>query len=182
MIRTEKTAAEYHSAAVWNNWAYGRGTVNIANYWYSDHDGEKGGKSMIAIVCLDDRNGMSFNCRRQSRDAWLCQKVLDMAQGNCLRMAPYSVDLFGLGEGNHIKVSDSFLEEAGRGDYVFVEDRALAPYAEKLEKLVIFRWNRVYPVDRYFDLDLVNGPLHKTEEKDFLGKSHKRITMEVYTR
>ena len=70
----------------------------------------------------------------------------------------------------------------GSGDCVFVEDRALAPFAERLEQLVVFRWNRVYPGDRYLDLDLAKGPWRKTEEQDFPGKSHERITMEVYTR
>ena len=85
------------------------------------------------------------------------------------------------GEGK-ICVSEAFLEQAGKGDYVFVEDRPLAPWAEKVEKLVVFRWNRVYPGDQYFDLDLAEGQWHKTETRDFPGKSHERITMEVYTR
>ena len=136
---------------------------------------------MIAIVCLDDRNGMSFNRRRQSRDACLRQKVLELAEGSRLWMSPYSAEQFGPEGEGRIHVSDSFLEKAGKGDYVFVEDRALAPFAAELEKLIVFRWNRMYPGDRYLDLDLTNGPWRKTSERDFPGKSHERITMEVYT-
>lgn len=137
---------------------------------------------MIAIVCLDDRDGMGFNGRRQSRDVRLREKVLEMAAGRRLWMAPCSADQFGPEGEGRICVSASFLEEAGSGDCVFVEDRALAPFAERLEQLVVFRWNRVYPGDRYLDLDLAKGPWRKTEEQDFPGKSHERITMEVYTR
>ena len=137
---------------------------------------------MIAIVCLDDRNGMSFNCRRQSRDACLRQKVLELTKGSRLWMAPYSAEQFGPEGEGRVCVSASFLEEAGKDDYVFVEDRVLAPFAERLEKLIVFRWNRVYPGDRYLDLDLAKGPWRKTEGQDFPGKSHERITMEVYTR
>ena len=137
---------------------------------------------MIAIVCLDDRNGMCFNHRRQSRDACLRAWVMDMTKGSRLWMSPYSAEQFAReGEGK-ICVSEAFLEQAGKGDYVFVEDRLLAPWAEKVEKLVVFRWNRVYPGDQYFDLDLAEGQWHKTETRDFPGKSHERITMEVYTR
>lgn len=137
---------------------------------------------MIAIVCLDDRGGMGFNGRRQSRDARLRQKVLELTAGSRLWMAPCSAEQFGPEGAGRICVSAAFLEEAGSGDYVFVEDRALAPFAERLEQLVVFRWNRVYPADRYFDLDLTRGPWQKTEAVDFPGKSHRRTTMEVYTR
>ena len=137
---------------------------------------------MIAIVCLDDKNGMGFNHRRQSRDARLRREMLDMAAGSRLWMAPCSAEQFGSEGAGRLLVSEAFLEEAAPGDYVFVEDRALSPFAEKLEKLVVFRWNRVYPGDRYFDLDLTGGPWRKTESLDFPGTSHKRITREVYTR
>lgn len=136
---------------------------------------------MVAIVCLDDRNGMCFNHRRQSQDACLRSRVMELARGSRLWMAPCSAQQFASEEGE-ICVSDSFLEEAGRGDYVFVEDRALAPFLEKLEKLVVFRWNRVYPGDRYFDLDLTDRQWLRVEAVDFPGKSHERITMEVYVR
>lgn len=137
---------------------------------------------MIAIVCLDDRNGMCFNGRRQSRDARLRREVLDMAGGSRLWMSPYSAEQFSGEGGGTICVSASFLEKAGEGDYAFVEDRALAPFAEKLEKLVVFRWNRAYPGDRYFDLDLSDGRWRREEARDFPGSSHGKITMEVYVR
>ena len=137
---------------------------------------------MIAVVCLDDKNGMCFNHRRQSRDACLRSRVIAMARGSRLWMTPYSAEQFAGEDNGTICVSEACLEKAGKGDYVFVEDRALAPFAEKLEKLVVFRWNRTYPGDRYFDLDLSGGQWHKTETGDFPGKSHERITMEVYAR
>lgn len=137
---------------------------------------------MIAIVCLDDKNGMSFNHRRQSRDVCLRTWMMEMTRGSRLWMSDYSAGQFSEKEREGIWVSNSFLEKAGEGDYVFVEDDALAPYERKVEKLVVFRWNRVYPGDRYFDLDLTGGQWHKAETRDFPGKSHKRITMEVYTR
>ena len=68
---------------------------------------------MIAIVCLDDRDGMGFNGRRQSRDVRLREKVLEMAAGRRLWMAPCSADQFGPEGEGRICVSASFLEEAG---------------------------------------------------------------------
>lgn len=137
---------------------------------------------MIAIVCLDDKNGMSFNHRRQSRDACLRREILALARGRRLWMVPYSAGQFDPEDAGRLSVSETFLEEAAPGDYVFVEDRPLAPFAERLEQLIIFRWNRVYPGDQYLDLPLAGGPWHKAESRDFPGKSHEKITMEVYTR
>ena len=137
---------------------------------------------MVAIVCLDDRNGMEFHHRRQSRDSRLREWVLGMAKGRRLWMSPYSARQFAEEERESICVSDGFLEEAGEGDYAFVESCPLAPYEGKVEKLVVFRWNRLYPSDRYFDLNLAGGQWHRTETKDFSGTSHERITMEVYVR
>lgn len=66
------------------------------------------------------------------------------------------------------------------GDYCWVEDKHLAPYADKLEQVVTFKWNRKYPGDFYFDLPLEQWSLVSTEE--FSGSSHEKITKEVYER
>ena len=49
---------------------------------------------MIAIVCLDDKNGMSFNHRRQSRDVCLRTWVMEMTRGSRLWMSDYSAGQF----------------------------------------------------------------------------------------
>ena len=65
------------------------------------------------------------------------------------------------------------------GAYCFVEDRAIAPVQEKIEKIILFRWNRAYPADMYFDITLSDG-WHVTETHEFAGSSHEKITEEVY--
>ena len=37
---------------------------------------------MILIACVDDSMGMTFNHRRQSRDAVLCRDLLSLVQGS----------------------------------------------------------------------------------------------------
>ena len=54
-------------------------------------------------------------------------------------------------------------------------------YEDKAEKIIIFRWNRDYPADFYFDIDLQqNWQLESSA--DFVGSSHDKITEETYTR
>ncbi len=48
---------------------------------------------MIAIVCLDDENGMLFNGRRQSRDRVVTERIALLAAGKKLWMNGYSAGL-----------------------------------------------------------------------------------------
>ena len=106
------------------------------------------------IVCLDDKNGMMFNCRRQSQDRFLRRRVLELTEGKVLRMNRYSAGQFDAADRSHISVSETFLSEAGNGEYCFVEDQALLPYEPQIERLIVFRWNKVYPSDLRLDLPL----------------------------
>lgn len=132
---------------------------------------------MNVIVCLDDNNGMMFNKRRQSSDVMLTQRVLDMAKTTKLWMSEYSAKLF---VGADVCVDTDFLEKAGRSEYCFVEDADIAPYANRIEQIIIYRWNRHYPSDQKFTLSLDNWRMIQTQE--FAGKSHPEITEEVYMR
>ena len=79
-----------------------------------------------------------------------------------------------------IKVSDNPLE-AAKGDGVcFIEDKHLSEYKGEIDILVIYRWNRHYPCDFYFDLDINEYKL--VESRDFEGSSHEKITKEIYKR
>lgn len=93
-------------------------------------------------------------------------------------MAPYTAGLFpdGLPEGA-VAAAD-FLDRAGAGDVCFVEDAPLAPHRARITCLYVFRWNRDYPADRRLDLDLSGW--ERTEQEEFPGSSHDKITLERY--
>lgn len=135
---------------------------------------------MTVIVCLDNANGMMFNHRRQSRDANVVKDILKTINGASLLIAPYSKPLFSHAEYS-VSVSDSFLIDAGAEDYCFVENTSVAEFKENISQLVIYKWNRDYPADFYFDIDYAND--YKLETTlDFIGISHEKITREVYVR
>lgn len=135
---------------------------------------------MRVIVCLDEREGMLFNRRRQSRDRALIENVMSDLGDALLRVSPYSQSLFAQYE-ERIAASENFLDDADDGDVCFVEDRALGKYLDRIEAITIYRWNRHYPADFYFDLDLQNG-FRLTEHLEFAGTSHETITKETYTK
>lgn len=132
---------------------------------------------MKLIVCVDDQNGMAFNHRRQSQDRVLVERIEDLVADSTLRMAPYSQKFFS---GENIVASSSYLSDADVDDYCFVELDDMRPYEDKIQKVIVFRWNRHYPSDVKFGIDLSNWRLVASEE--FPGSSHLKIAMEVYER
>lgn len=131
---------------------------------------------MNIIVCLDDKNGMLFNGRRQSSDHVVCQRMIEHIKDNSLWMNSYSAKLFS-GFSDRIIVSDTFLEQCSDKEWCFVENEELTPYLHKARQLLIYRWNRVYPRDVLFpDIELPK-PFSIFE---FAGSSHEMITEELY--
>lgn len=136
---------------------------------------------MNVVVCLDDRLGMTFNGRRQSRDRVLCEDVIKDAAGGTLLMAEFSKNLFLPMDAPFICAED-FLDMAKEGDTCFVENRPLSSYADKIERLVIYRWNRHYPSDMTFDIIPEGEGFRLVETKEFAGSSHEKITKEIYVK
>lgn len=124
---------------------------------------------------------MLFNRRRQSRDRAVISDVMASLGKSDLRIAPYSKLLFEDVEGK-ISVSEDFLRCAGEGDVCFVEDRPLRELVDSIESVTVYRWNRHYPADVYFDLDLQKSGFHLCERTEFAGYSHETITKEIYTK
>ena len=128
---------------------------------------------MKLIVCLDDNNGMMFNNRRQSRDRVLIENVLELCKGEKLYTNEYSSKLF---PEKFVEIFDS-MEEIGNG-YCFAENFTVNE--NDVEEIIVYKWNRVYPADVHFNIDLDNWNL--TETVDFEGSSHDKITREIYVR
>ncbi|MCD8301219.1 MAG: hypothetical protein LUC41_08680, partial [Clostridiales bacterium] len=80
-----------------------------------------------------------------------------------------------------ICVSESFLEEAGEGEFCFVENVPTAGYVDKIEGIWLYRWNRNYPGDFFFDIDVSKTCWRLDETRDFPGYSHEKISLEVYS-
>lgn len=136
---------------------------------------------MTVFVCIDDKGGMTFFGKRQSRDSVLIKDVIKHADDGLIYVSDFSEKLFSDSDASVISVP-SPLESAGDGSYVFVENLPLAPYKNKIKSLVIYRWNRIYPSDKKLDIDPCAIGMHLCESYDFEGSSHPRITKEVYER
>lgn len=134
---------------------------------------------MNIIVCVDKNNGMMFNNRRQSQDQVLRARVIELCKGSRLLMNEYSARQFS--EYSNIIVSNNYLSEALPNDYCFIEDGILPP-TEAIESVLLFNWNRRYPSDVTFDLDLKQNCFKCQTTEEFAGSSHEKITLEIYKR
>lgn len=129
---------------------------------------------MTLYICLDDRNGLRFNNRRQSRDAAVLADIRSLCSGN-LGIKPDSEKLIREAEIPYVLPPET-------GEDFFAEEIPPEEVLEKTKKLVIYRWNRHYPADVRWEPDLTTMGFVLRETIDFPGTSHEKITREVYVR
>lgn len=144
---------------------------------------------MTVITALEDRGGMRFNNRRLSRDRVVTADLLQTARNHRLLYYPCSEDLFenpsdcgtapDKEAGPVLVESADALSEAGPDDYVFLEDRN-PDSSSGVSSCVLYLWNRRYPADLYFTFDY--HAMKLTEQCDFPGFSHEKVTKEVYVK
>ncbi len=132
---------------------------------------------MTVILCLDNQNGMLFNKRRQSRDKALIADIFTMFSHQKIYINEFSRPLFAE-YSDRIIVEELPLASAGSNDVCFVENMDLLPYQDNLSEIILYRWNRDYPSDVRFTMDLSQYTLQS--KIDFVGNSHEKLTREVY--
>lgn len=133
---------------------------------------------MNLIICIDENNGYSFFNRRQSKDCLLRERILSLTEGHSLWMNEYSARQFENVE--NIIVDNYYLSKAGNGDYCFVEINDIS--LENTEKIILYKWNRSYPSDKFFAFDLTAEGFTLDSACDFSGNSHENITEEIYVK
>ena len=127
---------------------------------------------MTLYICLDDRNGLQFNNRRQSRDKAVREDIRSRLTGSLL-VTPFSEKLIREAEIPYV------LPPEIAEDY-FAEEVPSEAVLEKTSRIVIYRWNRHYPADVLWEPDLEALGFSLRETTEFPGTSHEKITREVY--
>lgn len=135
---------------------------------------------MTLYFCLDDRGGMGFNHRRQSRDAAVLEDIRSRLEGELL-IDPMSRKLAEAAQIPYIIALPEITEEM-KGLHYFAEERIPGDWIGLASTVVCYRWNRHYPADRFFDIDLASLGFVLSETVDFPGRSHETITREVYVK
>lgn len=142
----------------------------------------KEGGFVYLIVCVDDAMGVSFRGKRQSFDAVLQQRILQICRGRRLWMKAYTFSLFFDMATDGIFVSDDCLEKAGPGEYCFLESSDFKGYEDRIEGIILCRWNRRYPFDKKLCIPGSKDDWSVSVLCEFRGKSHDKITVELWKR
>ncbi len=134
---------------------------------------------MQIIVCVDDKGGMLFNKRRQSRDRVLTADVMSELGSKKIRIANFSKLLFECFEDRYV-IDEDLLKNASDEDVCFVENIDPSPYIDKINRITVYRWNRSYPGDFFFSVDLEKEGFKIKSVYEFEGYSHEKITREIF--
>lgn len=131
---------------------------------------------MKLIFCLEKNKGMMFFGKRHSQDRELRKKLIEMTEGHKLWMSNYSAKQFT--EYETIIADDDYMHKVQSDDYCFVEDKAYS--VDGVSEIVLCHWNRKYPSDKFFEIDLKKEGFKKERTEDIKGSSHEKITIEVW--
>lgn len=134
---------------------------------------------MNLIVCLEDKNGMMFNKRRLSQDVVIREDIYNNLEGKSLIMNNYSFKMFQQDNSDKNIVVSEDLPVDNNEDFQFIEDKQLSKYENKIHKLIVYYWNRRYPSDLKFDINLSSDKWEVISETEFPGKSHEKITKKI---
>ncbi len=133
---------------------------------------------MRIAVCIEKSGGLLFNNRRLSKDIIVIKKLLELIGNGKIYLNDYSAKLFDSTE--RLKISNNFLSECSETDICFVENTKIP--IDDVTEIYLFQWNRHYPADVYFEFNLKEMNFKKVSTENFVGNSHKKITLEIYRR
>ena len=133
-------------------------------------------KKITVAVTVDERMGIAFNKRRQSRDRILINDLADTIVGK-IYVSEYTLPLFEEYK-DRIVVADDPLRECPDGGCCFVEKTKIGEHLDDVETFIVYRWNRHYPSDVKLDVDFSGYKMVDCTE--FVGSSHEKITKETY--
>lgn len=131
---------------------------------------------MKLIFCLEKNKGTMFLGKRQSKDRVLNERLLQIVGNSKLWVSEYSSELFELSDS--LVIDNDYKNKAESNDYCFVEDKGYV--LSSVDEIILCFWNRKYPSDQFFDIDLKGNSFKKVSTENIVGSSHDKITIEIY--
>lgn len=135
-------------------------------------------RKIAVVLCLDNKNGMTFFGKRQSRDKNLISELVSSNHRRKIYSENYSSILFDGYEG--VNFSDNPLEICEDGGTCFIEKSDVTPYLDDIDIFIIYKWNKSYPADKFFTVNLRQQGYTLLGKVDIVGNSHDKITKETY--
>ena len=132
---------------------------------------------MTLIVCIDLKGGILFNSRRQTLDYELIN-IIGKSFKN-IYITPFSEKYF-----TNVKctVSDTPFLDAGDDSTIFLESGLPSDFPNKIDKIILYRWNCVYPADTYLNFSPSEQGFKLCGKVTFSTEVHKEIVKEIYSK
>ncbi len=137
-------------------------------------------RNITVAITVDDRMGLAFNKRRQSRDKKLIDDLCSKTDKD-IYISSYSAILFDEHK-DRIKIVEDPLSECPDGGFCFVEMTELGIHIDSISELIIYHWNRLYPSDKKLDINIESTEFKLIKCYDFTGNSHDKITKFIYVK
>lgn len=134
---------------------------------------------MTVFVCTDLRGGMIFNGRRLSFDSEIIEDVIRYTGDGILYISDFSEDLFADSTASVICVPEP-LYSASDDAFVFVENEAIIPHIDKIDRLIIYNFGEAYPYDVALDVKPTEVGFKLRSRRSFVGYSHDKVTREDF--
>lgn len=135
-------------------------------------------RNLTVAITVDDKWGLAFNKRRQSRDKKLIEDLCKKTSCD-IYISSYSALLFEEFP-DRIKIVDDPLADCPDGGCCFVELTPINEYIDDISTLIIYHWNRHYPSDKKMDIDVKKHGFKMIAQYEFAGNSHDKITKGIY--
>ena len=135
-------------------------------------------RSITVAITVDDKMGLAFNNRRQSRDKNLIADMCKKYDGK-IYLTEKSAMLFDEYE-DRIEIVSDPLSLCPDGGFCFVEMTHLSEYVNEIGELIVYHWNRSYPSDKKLDIDINECGFKMVAKYEFAGNSHDIITKGIY--
>ena len=135
-------------------------------------------RNISVAITVDDKMGLAFNKRRQSRDRKLIEDLFKKTQG-AIYVSDYSLPLFE-GYEDKISVVEDPIRDCPDGACCFIEMTHIGPYLDEIGELIVYGWNRLYPSDKKLDINIDDVGFKMTAKYEFVGSSHDKITKGIY--
>ena len=166
----EMTANEPKSEKHFDEWDEISRHTQKCKIPYTLKDDKRNMKAALRFLC-----GYSYYFKEanteQQRTLWetiICS-LAEMTEGEYVLVRGNRVMYYEIIDRLNEIISRSYLSEC------------FAPYEERTERIILYKWNRRYPADLVFGVNLNNG-WRLIAAEDFQGNSHEKITEEIYER
>ena len=84
--------------------------------------------------------------------------------------------------GVNYEIFNNFVTNPDSESFYYIENISVKENLDKINRIIVYWWNRKYPSDTKLDFDPLECGYKSISVYEFVGKSHEKITREIFER